>query len=155
MALLTLFLGGENMFSERITRLRKEKGLRQKDLANELGVSIDSVRRWEQGKRSPDVEILNNLARVLDTTVSYISGETDNPERPHNDNEGTLPQLIKEKIDRDMSFIKKGDFIGNGRVLFYNGDDGKQFVIPATEQNQAWFREIMGNAIAGHAVAHT
>lgn len=142
------------MFSERITKLRKERGLTQKDFAEKLGVSIDSVRRWEQGKRSPDVEILSNIARVLSTTVSYISGETDNPDRPQDDSNGTLPHAIKEKIDNDMSFIKRGDFIGNGRVLFYHGDDGKQFVIPATEQNQEWFREVMGNAISGRTLTH-
>ena len=111
------------MFSERITKLRKERGLTQKDFAEKLGVSIDSVRRWEQGKRSPDVEMLSNITRVLNTTVSYISGETDNPDRAQDDGNGTLPHAIKEKIDNDMSFIKRGDFIGNGKVLFYHGDD--------------------------------
>lgn len=135
------------MFSERMTKLRKEKGLTQKDLAQILGVSIDSIRRWEQNKRSPDVDMLGKIAHALDTTVSYISGETDNP-KPNNDNEEI--RAINADIDSSMAFIKKGDFIGSGRVLFYHGEDGKQFIMPATDQNQAWFREVMGNAIIGN-----
>ena len=67
------------MFSDRISMLRKERGFTQKALATKLGVSIDSVRRWEQNKRSPDLDILSKLAKALETTVSYITGETDNP----------------------------------------------------------------------------
>lgn len=133
------------MFSDMIARLRKEKGLNQKEFAKKLGVSVDSVRRWEQGKRSPDVEKLSDIAKVLGTTVSYILGETENPERENS--EETFSKTIKNTIDNDMSFIKKGDFIGSGRVLFYHGDDGRQFIIPATDQNQAWFRELIGKTI--------
>ncbi|MBR0232757.1 MAG: helix-turn-helix transcriptional regulator, partial [Synergistaceae bacterium] len=91
------------MFSDMIARLRKEKGLNQKEFAKKLGVSVDSVRRWEQGKRSPDVEKLSDIAKVLGTTVSYILGETENPERENS--ERTFSQTIKNTIDNDMSFI--------------------------------------------------
>ena len=133
------------MFSDRIARLRKEKGLNQKDLAEKLKVSIDSVRRWEQGKRSPDIEILNKIAEVLDTTVSYISGETDNPQR------NSIDPLTE--INNKLSIVKKGDLIGEGKFLFYLGEDGKQFVMPATPENEAWFRDIVGKAIMNHAAA--
>ena len=140
------------MFSDRIARLRKDKGLNQKDFAEELGVSVDSVRRWEQGKRSPDIDILGKIAQVLNTTVSYISGETDNPERQNNGNEKLFLSL-QEGIDNQLSFIRKGDFIGNGQVLFYHGNNGTQFVIPATDENQSWFREVMSKAIANDLMA--
>ena len=132
------------MFSDRIARLRKEKGLSQKDLAEQLGVSIDSVRRWEQGKRSPDVEMLNKIAEKLDTTVSYISGETENPQR-------SIDPLTS--ISNKLSIIKKGDLIGEGKFLFYLGEDGKQFAMPATPENEEWFRDIVGKAIMNHTVA--
>ena len=141
------------MFSDRIAKLRKERGLTQKDLAAKLGVSVDSIRRWEQDKRLPDVDMLSKIAHALSTTVSYISGETDEVEAKYSDS----PEIktINTDIDSSMSFVKRGDFIGSGRVLFYHGDDGKQFVIPATAENQAWFREVMGNAISARAVTHS
>ena len=69
------------MRQERIITARKEKHLKQTDIAEILGVSVDTVRRWEQGKRSPRAEELSRLASALNTTVAYLSGETDNPER--------------------------------------------------------------------------
>ncbi len=50
------------MFSDRIASLREEKGINQKQLAEKLNVSVDIFRRWEQGKRSPDIEMLRNIA---------------------------------------------------------------------------------------------
>lgn len=41
------------MLKDLLRRLRKDKGLNQIDLAQRVGVSIDSVRRWEAGKREP------------------------------------------------------------------------------------------------------
>lgn len=69
------------MISKRIATARKQKAWIQTQLAEVLGVSVDSVRRWEQGKRTPDTDMLQKLAQVLDTTTSYLLGETDNPAR--------------------------------------------------------------------------
>lgn len=136
------------MFSDRLAKLRKERGLTQKDLAERLDVSVDSVRRWEQEKRSPDVGMLNKIARALETTVSYISGETEDatpkPDEIH---------ALKDEMDSATSFIRRGDIIGSGKFLFYNMGNGESFLMPATNENQAWFREVMGNAIARRAMA--
>ena len=43
----------------------------------------------------------------------------------------------------------------SGRVIYYEDDKGTSFMMPATEQNQEWFREVMGNAISGRTVTHT
>ena len=42
--------------------LRKNKGLTQEDLANELGVSRQAVSKWETGSGLPDMEILLQLS---------------------------------------------------------------------------------------------
>ena len=129
------------VFSDRIAKLRKENGLNQMDLAEGLRVSVDSVRRWEQGKRSPDVEMMNKIAQLLNTTVGYLSGETDNPERKLDDS------------SIDSSFIQKGDFIGSGKVLFYRDGD-KQFVLPATPEAQTWFQKFIENLMLNRAEVH-
>lgn len=136
------------MFSDRLAKLRKERGLTQKDLAERLDVSVDSVRRWEQEKRSPDVGMLNKIARALETTVSYISGETEDA-TPKPDE----IRALKDEMDSATSFIRRGDIIGSGKFLFYNMGNGESFLMPATNENQAWFREVMGNAIARRAMA--
>ena len=42
-------------------------------------MSVDTVRRWEQGKRTPDTDMLQRLARALDTSTGYLLGEADDP----------------------------------------------------------------------------
>lgn len=70
------------MISKRIAMARKQKGWIQTQLAEALGVSVDTVRRWEQEKRIPDTNMLQKLAQALDTTTAYLLGETDDPLKP-------------------------------------------------------------------------
>ena len=45
-------------FGKMIVRLRKEKGMTQKQLAEMLNVSDKAVSRWENGKNYPDIETM-------------------------------------------------------------------------------------------------
>lgn len=40
-------------------------GLKQKELAEEIGVSEDTVRNWENGRRHPSEEYLNKINDIL------------------------------------------------------------------------------------------
>lgn len=126
------------MFSDRIARLRKERGLNQTQLAKKLGVSVDSVRRWEQGKRSPDVEMLRNIAHVLDTTVSYISGETDNPS-PMQTMLSTEGDNESAENMKDASFMERL-IRSNSMVVYEDGQD--RLFIPATPEGFDFFERI-------------
>lgn len=57
---------------EKISELRKEKGLTQKNLADLLNVTNKAVSKWECGKNFPDLALLQPLAEVLGTTVSEL-----------------------------------------------------------------------------------
>lgn len=70
------------MIAARIVAARKQKGYRQEDLAKAIGVSIDSVRRWEQGKRTPRFKDIEKIAVALRISVANLLGETDDPIRP-------------------------------------------------------------------------
>ena len=76
-----MLMGGYGMISKRIAVARKQKGWIQTQLAEALGVSVDTVRRWEQEKRTPDTNMLQKLAQALDTTTAYLLGEVDDPAR--------------------------------------------------------------------------
>ena len=58
---------------ERITAMRKEKGISQSELAKRLGVSRQAVSKWEQSLSSPDTNKLIQLAQILDTEVEYLA----------------------------------------------------------------------------------
>lgn len=57
---------------ELIRRLRNEKGLTQKQLADMLNVSDKAVSKWERGSGFPDVSLLRGLSNILDVNVEKI-----------------------------------------------------------------------------------
>lgn len=59
-----------------IRRLRLEKGMTQRELAERLGVSEQAVSKWERALGCPDLSLLGELARLLDADVrSLLAGE--------------------------------------------------------------------------------
>ena len=58
--------------NERIKQLRKEKGLTQSQLADELGVTDKAVSKWEVGEANPDISLLVKIAEVFNVTVDYL-----------------------------------------------------------------------------------
>ena len=59
-------------FAETIARLRKEKGLTQKQLAEQFGVSDRSVSKWERGETMPDVSLLPDIADFFGVSVDDL-----------------------------------------------------------------------------------
>ena len=59
-------------FTRNLRRLRQEKHLTQEQLANILGVSVQSVSRWECGNTLPDVMLLPVIARLYGVTVDDL-----------------------------------------------------------------------------------
>lgn len=62
-------------FAENLRRLRLGRGYTQERLAEEMGVSAQSVSRWECGNTLPDVLQLPRLARIYGTTVEDLFRE--------------------------------------------------------------------------------
>lgn len=57
-----------------IARLRKEKGMTQEQLANELGISYQAVSKWENELSSPDISALPLLAELFDVSIDELFG---------------------------------------------------------------------------------
>lgn len=58
--------------SENLKRIRKEKGLTQKQLGNLCGMSEAMIRQYELGYRNPKFETLQKIANILDVPVEYL-----------------------------------------------------------------------------------
>ena len=59
-----------------ILKLRKEKELTQKELADVVGLTDKAVSKWETGKGLPDIEILKLLAEYFNVSLTdLLSGE--------------------------------------------------------------------------------
>ena len=57
---------------EKIAKLRKDKNISQEALADMLGLSRQSVSKWENGSALPTMENLSRLAKIFDVPVSYL-----------------------------------------------------------------------------------
>ena len=58
--------------SGNIRALRKKAGITQIDLAEKLGISIATLRRWEAGETAPTGTKISELANVLNTSPEEI-----------------------------------------------------------------------------------
>lgn len=68
------------LFSLRLKALRKERSIKQKELAEYLGISIRGYQCYEYGKGFPDVPGLLALADYFDVSIDYLLGRTDQRE---------------------------------------------------------------------------
>ena len=58
--------------SDRIQHLRKVKGLSQEELAHQIGVSRQSVSKWESEQTLPDIEKIILLSDYFEVTTDYL-----------------------------------------------------------------------------------
>lgn len=66
--------------ADRIRQARHASEHTQMSLAIKLGVGLETVCRWEQGRATPRAESLVPLAAALEVEVSWLlSGETPQP----------------------------------------------------------------------------
>lgn len=62
---------------KRISRLRKERGMTQEQLALELNISVETIGKIERGKRGISVDMLVLLANYFHTSTDYLTGGDD------------------------------------------------------------------------------
>ncbi len=62
------------MFAKRITDLRENRNLLQKDIAKIFEVEQATVSNWEKGKRVPDSDMLIKIANFFDVSIDFLLG---------------------------------------------------------------------------------
>ncbi|MEZ2322826.1 helix-turn-helix transcriptional regulator [Bacillus tropicus] len=65
------------MFGTRLHTLRKERKLRQEDMAKQLGIARTTYAMYEQGNREPDYNTLIKLATFFEVSIDYLLGTTE------------------------------------------------------------------------------
>ena len=111
-----------------IKELRKGKGLTQEQVSELVGVSLQTVRRWEWGETMPNSKLLSDLAKVLDTTPErLLDSNTEEDSR----SEKTLYPILKN----------------TGTALVYERN-GERMELPPTKEGYEIFREIAARMTA-------
>lgn len=60
---------------DKIRKLRKEKGLTQKQLGELCGIADSNIRKYESGKQNPKLETLQKIAKALDVPITALRAD--------------------------------------------------------------------------------
>ena len=63
------------IFADKLSTLRKKAGWSQEELAEKLGVTRQSVSKWEGAQSGPDIDKILQLARLFGVTTDYLLKE--------------------------------------------------------------------------------
>lgn len=101
-----------------IADLRKVKGLTQSQLGERLNISFQAVSKWERGETLPDVGILLDLAKVLETTVDHI---LNGGQRMMEYTRRVSVAQIREGIE---CFVHIGELLGKDNLFYIGAMEG-------------------------------
>lgn len=68
-------------FGEKLRLVRKERGITQEELAEQLQVSRQAISKWEAGTGYPEVDKLRTISKVLDISLDGLMDNDFNPEK--------------------------------------------------------------------------
>ena len=64
---------------QRIRTARQFRRLTGEQLAEKIGIAVDSLRHIENGVRSPSFQLIERISDILDVSLDYLAGKTDSP----------------------------------------------------------------------------
>lgn len=113
--------------NEKLTQLRKKKGITQAELAEDMQVSRQAVSKWESGSSIPSIENLRGLSELYSVHVDYLLNEedeeeesilqepTDNPETSMNSKRNVGLKWCIAALMALVLVVLVGIFIANGK----------------------------------------
>lgn len=87
------------MLKENLREYRRQAGLTQRQVAQQVGVGVSTISMYEQGQRLPDVDTLSKLSKVLGVSVNALLSDA--------------PQELDDILD-----TMKENFLLEGGVMF-------------------------------------
>lgn len=103
---------------EKLQALRKKKGYTQEDLAELLGVSRQSVSKWESDSAFPETEKLIELSKIYKCSIDYLLKSEQEGDESIAPAEKKLSQ--KEIWDKALKYTKRNNFFTSCFVLLYS-----------------------------------
>ena len=97
----------KNIFGQNLRKLRKNNGLLQKELAEDLGVTISAISLWEKGTCLPATAKLNDIAIYFNVTSDELLGLEPIKKEPANlsSEESELIEIYRNATDSDRSIL--------------------------------------------------
>ena len=93
------------MFTDRLKELRIEKNLTQKQLADMLMLSKNSICEYEKGRSEPNIDTLVKLSDIFDCSIDYLVGKSDDfylTQYANVSDKETIAISLYKKLPEDM-----------------------------------------------------
>lgn len=100
-----------------LKKLRSEYNISQQQLADVIGVSQQSINKYENHKIEPDIETLKTMANFFNTSIDYLVGYKENETEFSNTQE--LLRLFNLMTEEQQRI-----FIEQGKVFIKSKDKG-------------------------------
>lgn len=97
----------ENYFAKNIKYLRAKKNIEQQKMAEDLGVAQSTLSCWENGLRTPDLDMIASISKYLNVYDDFITKDLTH----ESDNEYDELEVLFNKSkailsDSDKAIIK-------------------------------------------------
>lgn len=103
-------------FNEKLSTLRKEKNMSQEDLADKLGVSRQSVSKWESANAYPEMDKLLTLCKIFNVTLEELTND-DISLHSENKKDSSFSDTINKYFNKIINYIKNINLNNNKDIL--------------------------------------
>ncbi len=108
-------------FGEKLAKLRKEKGLSQEELAQELNVSRQAVSKWESNNSYPETEKIIQICKLFDYSMDELIGLKDLEEKEDKGNENNLNVITFKNLKKYFKSLTTKEKIKKGLLFLFCG----------------------------------
>ena len=110
---------------EKLKEIRIQYQLTQDKLANELNVSLDTVKNWEQGYNYPSIDMLVTIAKYFKCDFDYLIGQQKTPKKEYEHisdmigiSKNAAAKLLKAKAEGMPTTEILSEIIEDGELLY-------------------------------------
>ena len=103
------------LYINRLKECREKIGISKQEAARRIGISQPAYLRYESGDRKPSLQTTKEIARVLNTSVDYLVGNSD-------DNTPTLIEISKDdnsELFRIIELCSQMDEVQQKKIISY------------------------------------
>ena len=132
---------------ERILELRKKNGLSQEELAEKLGVSRQSVSKWETGNVMPDIDKAVAMCELFGVTTDYLlKGRTDHASAVYNDvlEEEIIGSIDSEEAEAPAEIHEDSTNPADVNPPLHNKEQDEKAEKDEKEEKPAYLKAIAG-----------
>ncbi|HGA3152427.1 TPA: helix-turn-helix domain-containing protein [Streptococcus agalactiae] len=107
-------------FPQKLREERKKRGYTQEEMAKLLAIGQSAYAKWENGRTEPTLDNIIKLANILDVTVDYLLGRSDNFSNTivlSKNNMKSFSKRLKElRLEKNQTQQQLADELGVNRV---------------------------------------